>query len=232
VFLFQFVCSLAFVVYCLLIVINFAEMFHKNLTLLHRKRENDSWLQARCKEQEFVHHIRHHIDLCETVERDALTNAYLSAIQMALDGLHLCGSYSCEKILIQLTESLRFSIYTWIASLVIVMVLLPLCVLPLYRKWQRNLLLHENHLGHNARVPTIYIRDQVDNMHDISSSQSSHFGTQARHRHLLGNSNDSGSITTDAHHVDTLLHIPTPPPYNTNHYGMQSRYPSYHDHHA
>ena len=167
---------------------------------------------------------------------------------MALDGLHLCGSYSCEKILIRLTESLRFSIYTWTASLVIVMVLLPLCVLPLYRKWQRNLLLHENDLGHNARVPTIHIRDQSDNMHDVpyhnihnmhtlssaksSSSQSSHLGTQPRHRLLLGSSNESGSITTDAHHVDTILHIPTPPPYNTNHYGMQSRYPSYHDHHA
>jgi hypothetical protein len=247
VFLFQFVCTLAFVVYCLLIVINFAEMFHKNLTLLHRKRENDSWLQARCKEQEFVHHIRHHIDLCETVERDALTNAYLSAMQMALDGLHLCGSYSCEKILIRLTESLRLSIYTWIASLVIVMVMLPLCVLPLYRKWQRNLLLHENHLGHNARVPTIYIRDQIDHMHDVpfqnihnthtlssgesSSSQSSHFSTQPRHRRLLCNSNESGSTTKDAQHVDTILHIPTPPPYTTNHYGMmQSRYPNYHDH--
>ena len=47
---------------------------------------NDSWLQDRCKEQELVHHIRHHIDLCETVERDAMTNSYLSAMQLALDG--------------------------------------------------------------------------------------------------------------------------------------------------
>jgi len=160
VFLFQFVCTLSFVVYCLLIVTNFAEMFHKNLTLLHHKRENDSWLQARCKEQEFVHHIRHHIDLCETVEREALSNAYLIAMQMALDGLHLCGSYSCEKILVRLTESLRLSIYSWIASVSVVLVLLPLCVLPLYRKWQRNLLLHENHLGENALVPTVYVRGE------------------------------------------------------------------------
>jgi len=148
---------------------------------------------------------------------------------------------------VEATESLRLSIYTWIASLVIVMVMLPLCVLPLYRKWQRNLLLHENHLGHNARVPTIYIRDQIDHMHDVpfqnihnthtlssgesSSSQSSHFSTQPRHRRLLCNSNESGSTTKDAQHVDTILHIPTPPPYTTNHYGMmQSRYPNYHDH--
>ena len=74
VFLVQFVCTLSFFVYCLLIVINFAEMFHKKLTQIQRKRENDSWLQARCKEQEFVHLIRHHIDLCGTVERDALTD--------------------------------------------------------------------------------------------------------------------------------------------------------------
>jgi hypothetical protein len=67
VFLSQFVCTLSFVVYCLLIVINFAEMFHTNLTMLHHKRDTDRWLQDRCKEQEFVHHIRHHIDLCETV---------------------------------------------------------------------------------------------------------------------------------------------------------------------
>jgi len=216
VFLFQFVCTLSFVVYCLLIVTNFAEMFHKNLTLLHHKRENDSWLQARCKEQEFVHHIRHHIDLCETVEREALSNAYLIAMQMALDGLHLCGSYSCEKILVRLTESLRLSIYTWIASVSVVLVLLPLCVLPLYRKWQRNLLLHENHLGENALVPSVYIRGGGEEHHHLhqpwnhmlnvpfhhsmhgqsalsaSSSQSSHFVSDPpRQRRLLGASNAS-----------------------------------------
>jgi len=210
VFLFQFVCTLSFVVYCLLIVTNFAEMFHKNLTLLHHKRENDSWLQARCKEQEFVHHIRHHIDLCETVEREALSNAYLIAMQMALDGLHLCGSYSCEKILVRLTESLRLSIYTWIASVTVVLVLLPLCVLPLYRKWQRNLLLHENHLGENALVPSVYVRGgehhhQPWNMLNVpfqhsmygqtalsASSQSSHFiSDPPRQRRLLGASNNN-----------------------------------------
>ncbi|KAJ1466976.1 hypothetical protein T484DRAFT_1860160 [Baffinella frigidus] len=123
VFLTQFVCTLSFVIYCLLIVINFAEMFHSNLARIHHKRETDAWLQARCKEQEFVHHIRHHIDLCETVEREAQTNGYLIAMQLALDGLHLCGSYSCEKILIALTESLRLSIYTWIASITAVFIL-------------------------------------------------------------------------------------------------------------
>jgi hypothetical protein len=215
VFLFQFVCTLSFVVYCLLIVTNFAEMFHKNLTLLHHKRQNDAWLQARCKEQEFVHHIRHHIDLCETVEREALSNAYLIAMQMALDGLHLCGSYSCEKIVVALSESLRVSVYTWIASLAVVLVLLPLCVLPLYRKWQRNLLLHENHLGENAPVTSVYIRDQPQHqlqhqpwnmlqvpfqhsMHGMHGMQgtavppqaASHFISEPRQRRLLGGSND------------------------------------------
>jgi hypothetical protein len=200
VFLVQFVCTLAFVVYLLLIVINFIEMFHTNLTQLQRKRLNDSWLQDRCKEQEFVHHIRHHIDLCETVERDALTNPYLNAMQLALDGLHLCGSYSCEKLFISITQSLRLSIYTWLASLAIILVMLPLCVLPLYRKWQRNLILHENHLAENQLVPSVYIRDQVGSMKDIafhdvhalSNSASSHYITEPRQRRLLGNNNETG----------------------------------------
>jgi hypothetical protein len=195
VFLSQFICTLAFVVYCLLIVINFAEMFHTNLTRIHNKRENDGWLQARCKEQEFVHHIRHHIDLCETVEREALTNAYLVAIQLALDGLHLCGSYSCEKILISITLSLKLSIYTWIASITIILIMLPVCVLPLYRKWQRNLLLHENHLANNALVPSIYIRDESNNMHNIpfrahTQPSPSHFITEPRQRRVLENGTD------------------------------------------
>jgi hypothetical protein len=195
VFLSQFICTLAFVVYCLLIVINFAEMFHTNLTRIHNKRENDGWLQARCKEQEFVHHIRHHIDLCETVEREALTNAYLVAIQLALDGLHLCGSYSCEKILISITLSLKLSIYTWIASITIILIMLPVCVLPLYRKWQRNLLLHENHLANNALVPSIYIRDESNNMHNIpfrahTQPPPSHFITEPRQRRVLENGTD------------------------------------------
>jgi hypothetical protein len=227
VFLVQFVCTLSFVVYCLLIVINFAEMFHKNLTHLQRKRENDSWLQARCKEQEFVHHIRHHIDLCDTVERDALTNSYLSAIQLALDGLHLCGSYSCEKIFISLTQSLRLSIYTWIASLTVVLVLLPVCVLPLYRKWQRNLLLHENHLADNQLVPSVYIRDQVGTMkdvpfhnrHTLTNFATSHFGIDARQRRMVGNTSDLSSNNTDTVYGDG----------NQFAYANQTRYPV-HDH--
>ena len=221
VFLFQFICTLAFVVYCLLIVINFAEMFHTSLTAIHRKRSNDSWLQARCKEQEFVHHIRHHIDLCETVERDALANAYLIAMQMALDGLHLCGSYSCEKILISLTNSLKFSIYTWIASFTIVLVLIPLCVLPLYRKWQRNLLLYENQLGENAIVPSVYIRDRdykddVYNMHALSNS---YIHTDARQRRCIGNVNNNG---TGNNVIDNSYS-------GINSFANQSRYPL-HDH--
>ena len=183
-------------------MVNFLEMFHNNLTLIHRKRANDGWLQDRCKEQEFVHHIRHHIDLCETVERDALTNAYLSAMQLALDGLHLCGSYSCEKIFISMTQSFHLSLYTWIASLAIILVMLPLCVLPLYRKWQRNLLLHENHLAENQMVPSVYVRDQVGDMTDVpmhkmhvlSNCASSYFNTEARQRRLIGNSTDTSQM--------------------------------------
>jgi hypothetical protein len=205
VFLTQFVCTLAFVIYIVLIVINFVEMFNTSLNQLHRKRKNDSWLQAQCKEPEFVHHMRDHIDLCETVERDALTNPYLTATQMALDGLHLCGSYSCEKMLITLTESLRLSIYAWIATFTIILVMLPLCILPMYRKWQRGLLLHEHRLGDNAAMPSVYIRDGVGNMyknqfHDSNalsasmSSQSSHFITEPRHRRLLTDTNSAGAL--------------------------------------
>jgi hypothetical protein len=205
VFLFQFMCTLAFVVYCLLIVINFAEMFHKNLTLLHLKRNNDGWLQARCQEQEFVHNMRQHIDLCETVERDALTNAYLAAVQMALDGLHLCGSYSCEKIIVSLTESLRLSIYTWIATLGILLVMLPICVLPLYRKWQRSLLLHENHLGENAVVPSVYIRNGDGNMYNSPfQTQSNYHNTEIRQRRLLGETNHLSAQDMHGHLTATV----------------------------
>jgi len=85
VFLMQFVFML-FVIYCLLIVMTFAEMFLFNLRSISQERENDAWLQARCKEQEFLHLIRHHMDLCEKVEGEATTNAYLVATQQALDG--------------------------------------------------------------------------------------------------------------------------------------------------
>ena len=197
VFLTQFVFTLSFVIYCLLIVINFAEMFHFNLTRIHHKRLTDAWLLARCKEQEFVHHIRHHIDLCETVEREALTNAYLVAIQLALDGLHLCGSYSCEKILVAVTESLRLSIYTWLVCGTLIVIMVPTCILPLYRRWQRNLLLHENHLADNALVPSIYIQDSSSNMQRSPFRVHSHpvlagnFMTEPRQRRLLAPATDT-----------------------------------------
>jgi len=203
VFLFQFILTLVFVVYCMLIVTNFAEMFLANLAQLHRKREHDRWLQVKCTEQEFVHHIRHHIDLCESVERDALSNCYLIAIQMALDGLHLCGSYSCEKIALALTESFRLSIYTWIATIVVALVLFPLCAMPLYRKWQRNLLLHENRLQpHNSLVPSVYIRDHVGTMHDVPLT---HLDTlqEPRNRRQIGNGGNTQYTGPTNTHIST-----------------------------
>jgi hypothetical protein len=218
VFLMQFVFTLSFVIYCLLIVINFAEMFHFNLTRIHHKRQTDAWLQARCKEQEFVHHIRHHIDLCETVEREALTNAYLVAIQLALDGLHLCGSYSCEKILVSLTESFRLSIYTWIACFAIIFIMVPTCFLPLYRKWQRKLLLYENHLGDNALVPSIYIQDTPNNVQNTQFRShpypilAGNFITEPRQRRLQG-APDTHSGCED-------------------HFGSSAQAYQFHDHHS
>ena len=227
VFLVQLVCAFAFVVYCTLIVVNFAQMFYENLTLIQRRHTSEGWLQEKCTEPEFVHHLKNH-NLCDLVERDALKNAYLSAMQLALDGLHLCGSYSCEKIFIAVTESLHLSIYTWIASLAIILVMLPVCVLPLYRKWQRSLLLHENHLADNQMVPSVYIRDQVSNMTDIpmrnmhilSNCASSHFNTEARHRNVIGN----GTDTTHKNQNSTYMSGG-----NQYAYTNQSRYPL-HDH--
>jgi hypothetical protein len=78
-----------FSIHCFLIVINFAEMFSFNLASIQNKLANDTWLQARCKEREFLDHMRHHIHICETVERQverqAQTNAYFVAIQQTWD---------------------------------------------------------------------------------------------------------------------------------------------------
>lgn len=181
-------------------------MFHSSLGKLQHKRQNDSWLQARCNEQEFVHHMRNHITVCEDVEHSAHSNTYLVAVHMALDGLHLCGSFSCEAVVVKITESLRLSIYTWVATLTIMLVLMPLCILPLYRKWQRNLLLHENQWGENSRVPSVYIADNIyggvpdvpfRNLREIessSSTQAAHNISQPRYRRLLGASNQSASL--------------------------------------
>jgi hypothetical protein len=181
-------------------------MFHSSLGKLQHKRQNDSWLQARCNEQEFVHHMQNHITVCEDVQHSAHSNTYLVAVHMALDGLHLCGSFSCEAVVVKITESLRLSIYTWVATLTIMLVLMPLCILPLYRKWQRNLLLHENHWGDNAHVPSVYIADNVyggvtdvpfRNVREIESSmssQSTHHISQPRYRRLLGPSNHVASL--------------------------------------
>jgi hypothetical protein len=129
-----------------------------------------------------------------------------------------------------MTESFRLSIYTWIASSIVVLVVLPLCIIPLYRKWQRNLLLHENHLAENQLVPSVYIRDHVGNIkdipfqntHTISNFATSHFGLEARQRRLLDTNNE-----TDNHMLGT-----TDPAYGAgNQYGFgnQTRYP-FHNH--
>ena len=188
VFLTQFICTLSFIIYCLLIVINFAEMFLTNLTRIQHKGASESWVRERCTDPVFAYHMT---NSCDTAESNSYPNPYLVAIQLALDGLHLCGSYSCEKILVSLGQSFKLSIYTWIASAALFFLMVPICILPFYRKWQRNLLLHENHLGDNALVPNIYIRDIPDNnMHNIpfrAHAYAQGIRAEPRQRRLLGN---------------------------------------------
>ena len=191
VFLCQFVLTACFVVYCLLIVINFTEMFQSNLSHLQRKRENDEWLRKRCGEQEFVTHMRNHIDLCEAVEKNAMSNSYLVAVQMTLDRLHLCGTYSCEAIALYIIQSLRFSMYVWVVVIIVLFVLFPLCVLPVYRRWQRNMLLHESQYSCHA-VPSVFIQDVEHEQHNNNYSRqpmlqymSSEPSTAAQHGQFL-----------------------------------------------
>jgi hypothetical protein len=66
---------------CITLVIKFGDMFFFNLASIQQKRANDTWLRARCKEPVFLYKIRHHLDLCETVEIQAQTNAFFVAIQ-------------------------------------------------------------------------------------------------------------------------------------------------------
>ena len=77
------VVHMLFLIYCLLTVYDFAEIFSSNLASIQKERADNTWLQARCKEQKFLENLRHHKDLCETderqVERQTQTNAYFVA---------------------------------------------------------------------------------------------------------------------------------------------------------
>ena len=76
-------------IYCLPTVFDFAQVFSSNLASIQKERADNTWLQASCKKPEFLDHMRHHKDMCETVERQveiqAQTNAYFVAIQQTLD---------------------------------------------------------------------------------------------------------------------------------------------------
>lgn len=223
-FVLQFALTLVFVMYVLLIATNFAELFHGSLTQLARKRENDSWLRAKCEEQEFVHHMKQHIDLCETVERDAARSLHLLALQMTLDNLHLCGSFSCERIVFMVAESLRLSVYAWMVVIILGVVLTPMCVLPWYRRWQRNMLLHESRLCYQGPVdvmgtpsgPSVYIQNgdlgqnraylhEMRSDHDIMHGGGSFTITDARNR-------GTGSMQNSGAMHNNMVALPWPKP--------------------
>jgi hypothetical protein len=77
------VVHMLFLIYCLLTVVNFAEIVSSNFASIQKERADNTWLQARCKEQKFLENLGHHKHLCETglrqVERQTQTNAYFVA---------------------------------------------------------------------------------------------------------------------------------------------------------
>lgn len=152
----QLVFCIAAGTYFLLLVINFCEMFSSNLHTLQRKHEQDNWLRVQCQSQEFVSNMRNHIELCEKVEKEAGTNHFLVALELTLDKLHLCGSYSCESIFYYLCEQLQLSLYTWVALLLLLLILLPTAIFPLVRAWQRRVILHG---AAHAPVDEVYMEN-------------------------------------------------------------------------
>jgi hypothetical protein len=125
-----------------MLVSNFTFTFNQEYTAEKTRQRQDAWLLARCEDPEFVMNMKQHADLCRIVEAEAQMNVPLSALHSTMAKLHMCGMHSCDDLLRATYNSIGMHSHTAFASVIVLAMLLPTIIMPMYRRWAELAALH------------------------------------------------------------------------------------------
>ena len=126
----------------IILISNFTFTFNQEYTAEKTRQRQDAWLLARCEDPEFVVNMKQHTDLCRTVEAQAQINLPLLALHTTLGKLYMCGTHSCDELLNTAYSSIGMHSHTAFAILVVLALLLPTIIMPMYRRWAQLAAIH------------------------------------------------------------------------------------------
>jgi hypothetical protein len=126
----------------IILISNFTFIFNQEYSAEKTRQRQDAWLLARCEDPEFVVNMKQHSDLCRTVEAQAQMNIPLIALHTTLGKLYMCGTHSCDELLKAAYSSIGMHSHTAFAVLVVLILMLPTIIMPMYRRWAQLAAIH------------------------------------------------------------------------------------------
>lgn len=123
---------------------------HEAYGTLESERDNDQWLVAQCKRDDFYHNMKHHSSLCDSVQRKQHDILLLRAFERVIEETYLCGYDSCGKLLSSVADYMLGRGIVLTACLAFAALLLPTLLLPIFRR-KLNVMADE-------RMQTLYNR--------------------------------------------------------------------------
>lgn len=115
-------------------------MFQHNSHVLRTSKIENERLRIKCMEDPDLEWITRRHRLCEFAEEGADSSVWLMAVQQTLTQLKLCGSYSCEEILLSWWERTQLNFYSVIFLLFFLVVLSTGLIMPLVKELERRVL--------------------------------------------------------------------------------------------
>jgi hypothetical protein len=178
-------CGLWFVA----LVVNFVIILKNEHMLLTEKLLEDEWLLVQCEDPVFAARLHLYNDPCSHARHRTHMNIYIIAFHRTLDQVFLCGSYSCEGLVWMLLEKVRSNLVLFFCVLIVLLVLVPIVLFPLWRRWTEQV--GEAHIRDKFNMPYGFNPALVHGGHDYGNNHlySPHmYATPAHMSQLTGRS--------------------------------------------
>jgi len=128
------------------------------------KKNDERWLLKKCSDPDFFINMKQHTDLCESVSKNAQSNAILFALNHVVSNTYICGNRACFDIIAEIVSRLGWQALLLIGIVALVVAHTAISLLRTYL-YTRIGVRHPKNFFQNygpQRYPVFDIEDDYD----------------------------------------------------------------------
>lgn len=151
-------------IWVFMIVVSGIYNFHLAYSSHTAKKNDDKWLLTKCSEPDFFIRLKQHTDLCDSITKNAQSNAILFALNQVVSTTHVCGSRSCFEIASDIVNKLGWQavLLLGIVAVVVAHTTITLLRTYMYSRINRHEGFFSSSKYHNRRYPMLDLDDDYN----------------------------------------------------------------------